>query len=505
MGVRLALGASPGRIVRQLLTEGLVLSLLGGLAGILITIACRPWLVRELPPIRDRAAVLQPLAVDIAINVHVLLFALGMTVLTALLFALSPALRCARFDVMSTLRGGRGTTRRRLTGNLIVGAQVAICTVILMGVVLLVGTLARMRSMNPGFDRDHIVTFTIDPSLRGYKPEQIRVFSKSLLEKARQLPGVSSASMASRALMRGTGVKATFGAAGSRISAADFLNASLNDVTPDYFDSMGMHLVSGRAFNWLDRDSGTPRKAIVNQAFARHFFPGRNPLGERFGFAGPGGIARADSEIIGVVSDAKYRSLREPIPPTVYKPVVDGFDSAFILHARTRENPESMLAPVRELLHSLDPELPVIEMGTLREEVEASLWQERLLALLSLIFGGIAALLASIGLYGALDFAVKSRTREIGVRMALGAHPARIVGLFSREALLLTASGLVLGLCLYAAAALWIRRVLYGLRPWEPLAVLSVIFLVGLIALIGAAPAAIRAARTDPGRALRAE
>jgi hypothetical protein len=311
--------------------------------------------------------------------------------------------------------------------------------------------------------------------------------------------------MASRALMRGTGVKATFGAAGSRISAADFLNASLNDVTPDYFDSMGMHLVSGRAFNWLDRDSGTPRKAIVNQAFARHFFPGRNPLGERFGFAGPGGIARADSEIIGVVSDAKYRSLREPIPPTVYKPVVDGFDSAFILHARTRENPESMLAPVRELLHSLDPELPVIEMGTLREEVEASLWQERLLALLSLIFGGIAALLASIGLYGALDFAVKSRTREIGVRMALGAHPARIVGLFSREALLLTASGLVLGLCLYAAAALWIRRVLYGLRPWEPLAVLSVIFLVGLIALIGAAPAAIRAARTDPGRALRAE
>jgi len=509
MGVRLALGASPGRIVRQLLTEGLLLSLLGGAAGILLTIACLPLLARALPPIRDRGAVLQPLAMHIAIDLRVLGFALATTVLTALLFALSPALRCARADVAGTLKGVRTTTRRLLTGNLIVSTQVAMCTLILMGAGLLVGTLIRMRSMNPGFDRDRIVTFTIDPSLRGYTPEQTRTFSKNLLERAGKLPGVSSASIASRALMRGTGVKATVGVAGSQIGANDFLNSSLNDVTPGYFDTLGMRLLSGREFNWFDRNQQTPHKVIVNQAFARRFFPGRNPIGERFGSRGPNGFATADNEIIGVVSDAKYRSLREPVPPTVYNPMVDGFESGFILHLRTRERPETMIAPVREILHSLDPALPVIETRTLREEVDASLWQERLLAALSATFGAIAALLASIGLYGALDYAVKSRTREIGVRMAVGAEPARIVGLFSREALLLTASGIGLGLCAYAAVTtvftLWIHRILYDLRPWEPAAVVWVILLVILMASIATIPAVIRAVRIDPASALRSD
>jgi predicted permease len=510
MGVRLALGASPLRIVRQLLTEGLLLSLLGGTAGILLTIACLPLLARGLPPIRDRGAVLQPLAMHIAIDLRVLGFALVITVLTAVLFAISPALRCARADVASTLKGGRTTTRRLATGNLIVVAQVAICTLILMGAALLIETLERMRSMNPGFDRDRVVTFTIDPGINGYSPQKARSFSKTLLENAGKLPGLSSASIASRALMRGTGVKATIGMAGSRITSANFLNCSLNDVTPGYFETMGMHLLAGRAFNWFDRNSATPpHKVIVNQAFARRFFPGKNPIGERFGSSGPGGIATAENEIIGVVSDAKYRSLREPIPPTVYNPAVDGFDSAFILHLRTSERPEALIAPVREILHALDPELPIIEVRTLREEVEATLWQERLLASLATIFGAIAALLASIGLYGALDYAVKSRTREIGVRMAVGAELARIVGLFSREALLLTASGIALGLCAYAAATavftLWISRVLYDLHPWEPMAVLAVLCLVVLIAGIATAPAAIRAVRIDPAAALRSE
>jgi cell division protein FtsX len=377
------------------------------------------------------------------------------------------------------LRAGRTATRRLLARNLVVVAQVAICTVILMGAALLVATLERMRSMNTGFDRDRVVTFTIDPGLRTYSPEQNRMLSKTLLERAGTLPGVGAVGIASLALMRGTGMKATFGVAGTRV---------------------------GRAFTWFDRDiKGTPHKVIVNQAFARRFFPGQNPVGERVGFPGPDGIAKAADEIIGVVSDAKYRSLREPMPPTVYSARADGFDSAFILHVRTGQRPEAMIAPVREVLRSLDPELPLIEVRTLREEVEASLWQERLLALLSTIFGAIAALIASIGLYGALDYAVKCRIREIGVRMALGAQPTRIVGLFSREALLLTASGIALGTCAYAAAAVWIRRVLYDLRPWEPGAIVTVVFLVGLVAAIATAPAAYRAVRVDPASALRAE
>jgi predicted permease len=505
MGIRLALGASPARIVRQLLTEGLLLALLGGATGMLLTWACLPLLVRGLPPIRDRAAVLQPLALHIDIDLRVLGFTLVITLLTAVLFALSPALQGARLDVVSTLRGGRSSTRRLLPRNLIVTAQVAVCTLILIGTALLNETLERMRVMNPGFDRDHVVTFTLDPSLRGYTPEQSRALSKALLQKASAIPGAAAASVASRGLMRGTGVKATLAPAGSRITTNDLLGSSLNNVTPGYFETMGMHLLAGREFNWFDRDQTKPRKVIVNQMFAKRYFPGSNPIGGRFGYAGSGGIARADNEIIGVVSDAKYRSLREPIPPTVYNPVVDGFDYGFILHVRTAQRPEAVVAPVREILRSLDPELPFIEERTLREEVEASLWQERLLATLAIIFGGIAALLASIGLYGALDYAVKSRTREIGVRMALGAQPARIIGLLSREVLLLVACGVALGLGAYAAVAVWIRRVLYDVHPWEPIAVISVLLLIGLVAVIAAAPATYRAVRIDPASALRLE
>jgi predicted permease len=505
MSVRLALGASPGRIVRQLLTEGLLLALLGGAGGVLLTAALLPVLVRGLPPIRDRAAVLQPLAVHVSIDFRVLAFAVGAVVLTAVLFALSPALRCARAEVAGTLRSARSTTPSLLPRNLFVMAQVAICTLILMGAALLVGTLDRMRSMNAGFDRDRIVSFTIDPGLVGRTPEQSRILSKTLLDKAAALAGARAVGIANRAVMRGTGVKATFGVAGSLIGSADFLNSSLNGVTPGYFATMGMRLLAGREFDWFDLDAtGTPRKVIVNQTFARKFFPGKSPLGQRFGGAGLNGVASGENEIVGVVTDAKYRSLREPVPPTVYNPTVDGF-SAFTLYVRTEQPPQIMIAPVRELLHTLDPELPLLEVQTLRDEVEASLWQERLLALLSTIFGAIAALLASIGLYGALDYAVKSRTREIGVRMALGALPQRIVGVFSREAFLLTASGLTLGLGTYAAAAAWIHRVLYEIRPWEPAAILWVVFLIGLIATVATAPAVYRALRIDPASALRVE
>ncbi len=504
-GIRLALGASAARIVRQLLTEGLLLALLGGVAGTLLTRACLPLLVRGLPPIRDRAAVLQPLAVHISIDLRVLGFAVCMTFLTAVLFTLSPAWRCARADVASALEGGRTTTRRLLPRKILVTAQVGLCTLILMGAALLVETLEHMRTMDAGFDRDHVVTFNIDTSLRGYKPEQGRALSKALLEKTNALPAVAAAGMASRALMRGTGMKTTLDAEGTRINATDFLNCSVNNVTPNYFAAMGIHVVAGRAYSWFDRAGRVPRGVVVNQALAKNFFPSRNPIGARFGGPGPGGVASADYEIVGVVSDAKYRSLREPVPPTVYYAAIDGFYPGFNLHVRTPQRPETMIAPVREGLRSLDPELPIIEVRTLREEVEASLWQERLLAWLSTIFGGIAALLASIGLYGALDYAVKSRTREIGLRVALGARPVRIASLLSGEVLLLTGSGVAVGLCAYAAAAVWIRRVLYDVRSWEPMVVVAVVVLVGLVAAMAAAPATWRAVRIDPARALRAE
>jgi predicted permease len=514
MSVRLALGAGAARIVRQLFTEAFLLSLLGGALGTLLTVACLPLIDHNLPPIRDRGAVLQPTALHIGLDWRVLGFALAVTVVTAVLFSVSPALRSAKADVAGTLRGARSATRASFTGNLLVTVEVALCTVILIGAALLVATLEQMRNMNPGFDADRVVTFTIDPSVRGYTPEQTRIFSKKLLESARTLPGADSVALAGRGVMRGTGVKATFGAMGARITASDFLNSSLNEVTPEYFATMGVRLVTGENFGpqMFDVESddasgnaAAPHQVIVNQTFARRFFPGKNPIGERFGFPGPGSIATGANQIVGVVTDAKYRSLREPVPPTVYAPRINGFESGFILHVRTRHKPEAMMTPVRDLLRSLDPEMPITEMVTLREEVEASLWQERLLALLSTIFGTVAALLASIGLYGALDYAVKSRTREIGVRMALGAPPARVIGIFSGGAFLQTAAGMASGLCLYAIAAVWIRRVLYDLQPWDVRAIFPVLVLVMLISIVAAVPAVYRAVRIEPSTALRAE
>jgi predicted permease len=504
ISIRRALGASASRIVRQLLTEGLLLALLGGALGIVLSRAALPFLIQGLPTVRDRAAVLQPLAVHIDIDGRVLPFALLLTLSTVLLFALSQALQSARSELARNL-GSRSTTARLLTRNLIVITQVSICVVILIGAVLLVQTLERMRAMDPGFDRDRIVTFTIDPGVKGYSAEKGRAFSKSLLERTGQLPGVSAVGVASRGLMRGTGVKATFGPAGAPIQPDDFLNTSLNAVMPGYFDSMGMRILAGRDFNWFDRPQDGTAKAIVNQTFASRFFPGRNPIGERIGMAGAGNVARSGSEIIGVVSDAKYRSIREPIPPTVYVPAVDGFDSVFVLNVRTNQRPETMILPVRNVLRALDAELPFIEVQTLRGEVEASLWQERLLAALSTIFGGIAVLVVSLGLYGALDYAVKSRTREIGVRVAVGAEPMRIIGLLGREVLLLIFCGSVLGLGLYAAAAHWIRRAVYEVPAWDPILIAAVIAVIAAVAATAVAPAIRRAVRIDPAMALRAE
>ena len=310
IGVRLQLLAQArAASCVQLLTEGLLLALLGGAAGTLFTWACLPLLIRGLPPIRDRGAVLQPMVLHIDINLHVLGFTLMITLLTAVLFAISPALRCARFDVASTLRAGRTTTRRLLPRNLIVISQVAICTLILIGTALLVETLQRMRDMNPGFDRDHVVTFTIAPSLRGYKPEQSRSLSKALLEKASALPGVAAASVAELGLMRGTGMKATLAPAGTRITTNDFLGCSLNHVTPGYFESMGMHLLAGRGVQLARPGSNqaaqSDRQPDVRQALLSEQVPHRRPLR---GYGGRAGSPGADNEIIGVVSDAKYRS-----------------------------------------------------------------------------------------------------------------------------------------------------------------------------------------------------
>ena len=407
--------------------------------------------------------------------------------------------------MVQALRAGRTTTRRLAAHKLIVVAQVATCTLLMIGAALLVETLERMRSMDPGFDRDHIVTFTIDPHMKAYSAEQALRLSRELLDRSRSLPSVASASIASRALMRGTGMKTSAAPAGQTIGKQDFLNCSTNAVTPGYFETEGIQLIAGRDFTPFDRADEKPRKVIVNQALARRFFPGQDPIGRLIGIGMPNSVAPRDREIIGVVTDAKYRSLREAIQPIVYGPMVSDFEDGFVLHLRTRGDPQAVIRPVREALHSLDPQLPFVEVHTLHEEVETSLWQERLLAALASIFGAIAALLAAIGLYGALDYAVKARTREIGVRVALGATPGRVARLLWGEVLVLAAGGMALGLAAHAASADSLRRVLYEVRPWNPAALGAALLLVAAAVLLASLPPILRAIRIAPSEALRQE
>ncbi len=504
MGIRLALGASRWRVVRQLLSESLPLALLGGIAGVLLTYACVPLLVGAIPPIRDRMAVLQPLAIEIDTDVRVLAFAVAITLLSVVLFGLSPALAGARTQIVHTLRSGRTATRRLSIQKLIVVAQVATCTLLLLSAALLVETLAQMRSMDPGFDADRVVTFTIDPRMQGYRPDQTHSLNQQLLERIRALPSVEAASIAGKALMRGTGLKGSYAPVGKQIRPEDFLNSSINHVTPEYFETMGMRLIAGRHFDRFDENEETPRKVIVNQELAKRFFPNQDPIGQFVGNAMPGGVVGPDMEIIGVVGDAKYRSLREEIQPTVYRPLTLLFETV-ILHVRTTQRPEAVIEPVRSVLRSLDPEMPFVEIHTLRQELEASLWQERLLAALSSIFGVIAVLLAGIGLYGALDYVVKARTREIGVRAALGAEPSHIARLLWSETLVLVGSGVALGFVAHATLAGWIRQVFYDVHPWNTAAVSSALLIVTLAVTLASLPPILRAIRIDPASALRQE
>jgi predicted permease len=339
--------------------------------------------------------------------------------------------------------------------------------------------------------------------MKEYKPEQAKLLSRKLLEETRSLPGVAAAAIAEHGLMRGTGLKATFGVAGVPVTRNDFLNSSVHLVTPGYFETLDMRILAGRDFTWSDDDKQKPKKAIVNLAFVRHFFPGQNPLGRLFGATGPEGRWAPQNQIVGVVSDAKYRSLREPVPPTVYSPIVRGFDGDFILHLRMRGNPTSAITPVRETLRRLAPDLPFVEVRTLRQEVKTSLWQERLLAWLSALFGGFAAVLAGIGLYGALDFAVKARRRQVGVRIALGANPLRVVRLLSRETLLLVTAGALSGVAVYAVSARWIRQALYNVVPSDPQALGSALLFIAVVTWFAVAFPLWRAARIDPASALR--
>lgn len=502
IAVRLALGATSGRLVRQMLTECVLLTGLGAAGGALLALALTGSLVRVLPPLRDIATRRLALSVDLGPDWRVLLCGLGVAALTALLSGFALAIAVSRTRVDSVLRGARASAGWRGRQALVV-FQIALCMLLLTGAGLLLRTFDQLQNLDAGFDRDHVVTFTADPPLSGYTAPQEQALLAGLTARVREMPGVVSVALATRGVMRGRGIGMTVAPAGQRPSTADFLSTNLNVVSPDYFDTMGMRVVAGRDFTRADDPSAKPAKVVVNQAFVRRFCPNVDPLGQGFGAGPPQRVVDRMFEIIGVVSDAKYRSMREPMMPAVYQ-VSHEFGS-FVLHVRTRGRPESIIQSVRQALAAIDPDVPFVEISTLAEEVNASTAVERLTAALASLVGTIAAALTAVCLYGLLAYVVAQRRREIGIRIALGAQAVDIGILVGKQALAMVVGGIAVGLAAGVPLAQWMRALLYGVTPSDPRSLVAAAVFVALVAAVAVVIPLARAARIEPAAALRQE
>ena len=400
---------------------------------------------------------------------RVLAFVVGVMLLTSLVFGLLPAVRGSRTEITLSLkdRSGAVSAGGISLRRMLVGVQVALSLLLLVGAGLFVRTLRNLESLGPGFPTDHLLTFRIDPSLNGYSDEQTKSFYERLNVNLQTMPGVTSVGFSAMPLLKGYAWQ-------NAILGKDFEGAPieeqpvLSEVGPDYFATLGIPIVAGREFT--AQDVGPTKYAVVNESFAREYFPGRNPIGQRFGLVNDMEPVSPDTEVIGVIPDRKYRDLRETPPAQAYFPYFEGTHFRFMnIYLRTQADPRLIEDELRERMRQFDPHVPVVGLQTMNEQIGFSLRTERLVASLSGVFGGLATLLAVIGLYGVMAYVVMRRTREIGIRIALGALRSNVIAMVMREVFLLIGAGLAAGFSLALVLADLIRSQLYGLNARDPL------------------------------------
>ena len=505
IAVRLALGCSRLRMVQQLLVESMILAAGGGVAGIGLAMVMVKGLLAFLP------ANITGYAISSSPDYSVLSFTLGLCLVTGIGFGLVPALQSTKPDLAPTLKEQAGSGVAFGLGDgaqfnfrkAAVAAQVALSLLLLIGAGLFVRSLANLRSIDPGFRTSNVVQFSVAPRSGGYDANRTAVFYRSLEQRLQAVPGVRSAGLASMAVLTNTGFDRGITVEGYRGSRGEIMKPHFDAVSPGYFETMGMHVLAGRNFTSKD-DSAAPRVAEVNASFVRKYFGTRLAPGRHIGMGTDPGT-RTDIEIVGVVNDTHYASLRSEVVPEVYLCTLQQAPNAQMVYVRTEGNPDGALRAIRSAVQELGPGLPIFNLKTLDRQVDESLVTERLIATLSTVFGILATVLAIVGLYGVTAYTVARRSREIGIRMALGARAGNVVGLVMREVLILVLAGVIVGLPCAAALNRIAGAQLYGVGPNDFLSMALATFLLTAVALIAAYAPARRAATYDPVRILRAE
>ena len=494
LSVRLSMGATRTRLIRQLLTESLLLAAMGGALGILIAYAGR----ELLPP---------PIGTIGTFDARAIGFMVGATALVGLVFGIAPALQATRIDTTTSLKensrsvsGGRSVLSRAL---LVV--QVSISLVLLVGAGLFLRTLDNLRRVDVGYDPQNLVFVRTLPNPVEHDAERRTQFFQQGVDRLRAVPGVRAATLSVPTLLsgstNGTGMFVDGRVYPPGRELGDSVNINRVVVAENFFETMGIPLVAGRSFTEGDHATA-PKVAVINQAAVRKFFPSENPIGRRFGSSVE---TSGDIEIVGVLRDVRYNSLRQPPPPTLYIPYTQRGPDGLIFTVRTAGDPTGLMPAIRRAVNEVNPAIPIVTVETQMSQIERRFAQEKVLAQAYALFGAIALFVAAIGLFGLMSYTVSRRTREIGIRMAMGAQRSEVLALVLRESMLLVVAGMAIGIAASLAAGRLVASQLFGLEHTDPATILSAIAVMVVVSATAGYLPARRAARVDPMIALRYE
>ena len=498
IALRMALGASRARLIRQLLTESLLLALTGSGAGLLLALASRDLLWSLRPPGINAGDL------NLSLDPRVLGYTLLLSLLTGIIFGLAPALQASRTELVTELKekGGQAMRGHRLVSlrNLLVIGQVALSLVALISAGVFLRSLSNAQQINPGFETEKLLVLSFDTGAQGYDQARGMEHYRRLIEKVEAIPGVTSAALAGARPFTWDFMRSVFIEGQEPTSGGRGILTIVGTVGPKYFETMAIPLLRGRTFTEADREN-TTQVVIINEAMSKRFWPNQDPIGKRFRFFGHD----FSQEIVGVVKDITVQNIGEDPRPVVYRTLLQDFTPQVTLHVRTAGDPSGLLATVQREVQALDRTMPLLNPATISQLIKDGLWGARMGAALLAVFGLLALILASVGIYGVLAYSVSQRTPEFGVRLALGARPLDVLRLVLGQTLKLVAAGAVIGVAGGLIMTRVVATLLYGVSAVDPLTFVGMPLLLLLVALSASYLPARRATKVDPMIALRCE